>query len=119
MQSVVLVLHSKKNDFKGQDGNQVKSFKVSYIPCDPPETLDGESGIAVIEGESIPFDQAGQIREVPGFYDLEYAPTPKRNKYGRTEQVLMPRRLSFRGGAAQRVAELIASGNLPVGTGKP
>ncbi|MBB6052109.1 hypothetical protein [Armatimonas rosea] len=119
MQSIVLVLHSKKNDFKGQDGNQVKSLKLSYIPCDPPENSEGECGIAVIEGESLPFDQAVQIKEIPGFYDLEYAPTPKKNKYGRTEQVLMPRRLSFRAGAAQKVAELIASGNLPVGVGKP
>lgn len=119
MQSIVLVLHTKKNDFKGQDGGQVKSLKLSYIPCDPPENTEGESGIAVIEGESVPFDQLGQLREVPGFYEIGYAPTPKRNKFGKSELVLQARTLSFRGGAAQKVAELIAFGNLPVGTGKP
>lgn len=117
MNNTVLLLFSKENDFQDQQGKRVQSLKLSYLPVDTRQLSPGEVGIAVVDGESVPFELRGQLREVPGYYDLGYRVQMGKNKYGRPTQELKVSSISFRGGAAQRVAELVASGAIPVGTG--
>lgn len=118
MESTVLVLFSKENDFTGQDGKRVQSLRLSYLPCDGRDVGPGESGVPVVDGESVPFELRSQLREVPGFYDLSYGVQAAKNRFGRPTQELKVKSVSFRGGAAQAVAELIASGGLrPPGAG--
>lgn len=84
-----LVLHVRPYDFESDDNRRIQGATVTYIDPETPVT-NGERGKPPL---SLSVDQGvdRQLKEVPGFYELEFA--HKRGKNGRPQVVLSGARL--------------------------